>query len=156
MTRSLALLAAVAALLALPAAASAFIQIDKGIAGARVGNTGAQVRAALGTPAKRIVATNDFGKYVEYRYAGGLRVLFQGAKRVSSVSTTGLGDRTTKGAGVGTTETSLKKRHPGLKCETIAGTRSCHTGHFTAGSRVTDFLLKKGKVVRVTVGNVID
>jgi hypothetical protein len=156
MRRLLLPLAAVAALLALPTAASAYISIDHGIAGARIGNTGKQVRAALGKPKLRITGTNPFGYYVDYRYVGGLRVLFQGGRRVSSVSTTGLGDRTTKGVGVGSSEATAKARHPKLKCETIGGTRSCHTGTFAAGTRVTDFLLKKGKVTRVFVGIVID
>jgi hypothetical protein len=155
--RRLTLPLAVAAALALPAAASALIQVDKGIAGARIGNTGAQVRAALGKPVKRIVGSNDFGPFVQYRYPGaGLTITFQGAKRVTGVSLTGKGDRTKKGAGVGTTEKRLKQLHPGLKCETIVGTRSCHTGSFTPGQIVTDFQIRKGKVVRVSVGRVID
>jgi hypothetical protein len=156
MNRSLTLLAAVAALLLLPSAASAYISIDHGIAGARIGNTGKQVRAALGKPKLRITGRNPFGYFVDYRYVGGLRVLFQGGKKVSSVSTTGLGDRTTKGVGVGSTEATAKKLHPKLKCETLGGVRSCHTGTFAAGTRVTDFQLSKGRVTRVTVGVVID
>jgi hypothetical protein len=157
MNRSLTLIAAVVALLALPAAASAYISIDHGIAGARIGNTGKQVRAALGKPKQRTTGMNDFGYFVEYRYVGGLRVLFQGGRKVSSVSTTGLGDRTTKGVGVGSSEATAKARHPKLTCETIAGVRSCHTGTFMPGKRVTDFLIsKKGRVTRVTVGIVID
>ena len=54
------------------------------------------------------------------------------------------------------TEAQLKTAHPALTCETIVGTRSCHLGNFLPGQKVTDFLLRNGKVVRVTVGFVID
>ena len=37
-----------------------------------------QVRAALGKPIKIRTLKNDFGPYVEYRFAGGIRVTFQG------------------------------------------------------------------------------
>jgi hypothetical protein len=154
MKRSLTLLAALAAVALVPASAGAMVQIDKGIAGARVNNTPAQVRAALGTPAKIVRGTNDFGKFTQYRYAGGIVVTFQGRKNVTGVSTSGLGDRTAKGAGVGTTKAQLKQLHPGLKCETTVP--SCHTKTLTAGKLITDFLLKGGKVSRVTVGFVID
>ncbi len=139
-----------------PAAAQALIQVDRGIAGARLGNTRAEVRAALGAPAASRSGTNDFGRFLQWRFRGGITVIFQGRRRVSSVSTTGRGDRTPRGAGVGSTEAAVRKRVRGVRCQTIAGTRSCHTGRFRAGEIVTDFLLRSGKVSRVTVGRVID
>jgi hypothetical protein len=147
--------ALLAALLAAPAA-SAMIQIDKGIAGARIDNTKAQVHAALGKPTSKHLDHNDFGAFLEERYAGGLTVDYQGAKRVSSVTTTGLGDRTARGVGIGSSEAAVKAKVPHVKCETTSGTRSCHTHAFTAGQRVTDFFIKNGKVARVSVGIVID
>ena len=137
-------------------AASAQVEVDKGIAGARIGNTKAQVHAALGTPTSKKSGKNDFGPFLEERYRGGIVVGYQGAKRVSSVTTTGLGDRTASGVGVGSTESAVKKNVPGVKCQTFVGTRSCHTHEFLAGQRVTDFFLKKGKVTRISVGVVID
>jgi hypothetical protein len=141
--------------LAASSEASAMIQIDRGIAGARLGATRATVRAALGKPAKTATGTNDFGPFVRYTYRGGLRVIFQGKRRVSAVFTTGLGDRTASGVGVGSTEAKADAL-PGVKCETIAGSRSCHTGAFTAGRRVTDFVISGGKVTSVSVGFVLD
>ncbi len=44
----------------------------------------------------------------------------------------------------------------GVKCETTAGSRSCHTGSFKPGKTVTDFAIADGKVSRVTVGIVVD
>jgi hypothetical protein len=58
--------------------------------------------------------------------------------------------------GVGSTEQAVKSGVPGVKCGTSGGVRSCHVGSFKPGKRVTDFLLRHGRVSRVTVGFVID
>jgi hypothetical protein len=152
---SAATVAGVAAL-ALPAVAGAQIQVDKGIAGARLGNTTAQVHAALGRPARSQRGSNDFGTFVQETYAGGISIFYQGSRTVTSVVTTGLGDRTAKGVGVGSAEAAVRANVPGVRCETISGSRSCHTHSFTAGRRVTDFFIRRGKVTRATVGFVID
>jgi hypothetical protein len=150
------LAAAVLAPLGAPAAADALIQVDRGIAGARLGNSRAEVRAALGAPASTRSGTNDFGTFLQWRFRGGITVIFQGRREVSTVSTTGRGDRTRRGVGVGSTERAVRRRVRGILCETIAGTRSCHTGRFTAGEIVTDFLLRGGAVRRVSIGRVLD
>ena len=131
--------------------AGAMVQIDRRIAGARLGASRAAVKAALGTPTSTKSGSNDFGPYVRYRFAGGLTVLFQGKQKVSSVQTTGLGDRTSQGVGVGSTQAEADAL-PGVKCES----GSCHTGTFVAGKKVTDFTIEGGKVTRVTVAIVID
>lgn len=151
----LAILAVLAPLVA-AAPASALIQVDKGIAGARLGNTQAQVRAALGRPASVRNGTNDFGPFTTFRYRGGISVNFQGRASVSSVSTNGRGDRTARGVGVGSRESTVRRRVRGVKCETVAGIRSCHSHEFRVGQVVTDFLIRRGRVTRVTVGRVID
>lgn len=148
--------AVLAALLALPAAASALVQVDRGLAGARLGNTIAQVQAALGRPLALRTGSNEFGRFRQETYGGGIVVFYQGGRSVSSVSTTGLGDRTKAGVGVGSSESAVRDGVPGVRCETIVGFRSCHTGQFLAGRRVTDFSLRRGRVTRITVGFVID
>jgi hypothetical protein len=148
--------AALLAPLGAPAAAEALIQVDRGIAGARLGNSRAEVRAALGTPASTRSGTNDFGRFLQWRFKGGITVIFQGRREVSTVSTSGRGDRTRRGVGVGSTEAEVKARVRGVRCETIAGFRSCHTGRFTAGEILTDFLIRDGKVIRVSIGRVFD
>ena len=152
-----ALLAAALAALAAPAGAAALIQVDRGIAGVRLGNTQAQVRAALGAPASTRTGTNDFGGFTQYRYRGGLRVLFSGGDSVTLVSTSGLGDRTVRGVGVGSRERAVRTRVPGVRCHAIAGDRLCHTNRFAGGETVTAFLLRpNGRVWRVDVGIVIN
>jgi hypothetical protein len=150
------LTAACLAALALPAAAGAKIQIDRGIAGVRLDNSRAEVRSALGAPDSRRSGTNPFGRFVEWRFRGDIRVIFQGRRRVTSVSTTGLGDRTDRGIGVGSTQRAVRRRVPGVRCETFADVRSCHTGVLEAGRRVTDFQIRRGRVTRATVAIVID
>jgi hypothetical protein len=142
--------------LAFPAGAGALIQLDRGIAGARLNNTSAEVRAALGKPGRVVKDTNDFGPFTVFRYRGAISVTFQGRRRVTAVTIKGPGDRTARGVGVGSTEQAVDRRVPGTKCETFFGTRSCHTGDFSPGTRVTDFRIKAGRVTRVTVGFVID
>ena len=147
---------AAAAVLALPAQAGAYIQIDRGMAGARIGNSQAEVKTALGNPKLTKTGTNDFGPWTQFYYEGGLRVFFQGNDAVTAITTFGLGDRTARGVGVGSTEKAVKARVPGVKCETFETIRSCHTGTGNPGERITDFFLKNGRVNRVVVGIVID
>ena len=140
----------------LPAPAGAVIQPDRGIAGARLGNTQAQVRAALGEPRKIVNRRNTFGRYTTFRYSGGINVTFQGRRRVSSVSTTGLGDRTSRGVGVGSPRRVVENRVRGVACETSGRLTLCHTGDFLPGERTTNFVIRKRRVIRVIVGIVID
>ncbi len=136
--------------------ADALIQIDRGIAGARIGNSRAEVRAALGTPSNTATGTNEFGPWVRYTFAGGIRVMFQGRTRVTSVTLTGRGDRTSRGVGVGSSEATVKARVPGITCESFGTFRTCHTGTGQAGQRLTDFRMSGGRVQSVVVGIVID
>jgi hypothetical protein len=145
-----------AASLLMPASSGAIIQLDRGIAGARLDNTKAQVRAALGQPNRVRNGMNDFGPFTEFRYAGGIRVFFQSGNRVTGVTTTGLGDRTSRGVGVRSTENAVEQRVPGVTCETFSGTRICQRGEGLPGQRITAFFLRNGRVTRVTVAFVID
>ncbi len=153
----LALMVLTGVALAVSPTAGALIQIDRGIAGARIGNTKAEVRAALGTPTRIRNATNVFGPFTVFRYRGGIRVTFQGRTRVTAVSTTGLGDRTARGVGVGSTGRAVRQKVPGVTCEAFAGGRRiCQTGEGRPGQRITAFFIRNGRVTSVTVGRVID
>ena len=148
--------ALVAALAVAPASASALIQLDRGIAGARLGNTKQEVRAALGNPARVRNGTNVFGPFTVFRYRGGIRVFFQGRQSVTAVQTTGLGDRTRRGVGVRSTESAVRNRVPGVSCESFGSTRICQRGSGLPGERITAFFLRNGRVTRVVVAFVID
>ncbi len=149
------LLIALASSLLLAPSAGAVIQLDRAISGARINNTKAEVRAALGKPRSVIKRDGEFGPTTEYRYRGGLRVLFLGS-RVSLVGTTGLGDRTNRGVGVGSTEGRVRNRVPGVTCETFEGTRICSRGAEQPGERGTFFFIEQGRVTRVDVALLID
>ena len=145
-----------AAALAAPAAAPAIIQVDRGISGVRLTNSQAEVRAALGKPRRVIRDRNIFGPTLTFRYRGGITVFFQGRRNVTAVFTTGRGDRTVRGVGVGSSEQAVRNRVPGVTCDTVSGVRSCHTNEFLPGQRVTDFRIRNGRVNRVAVAFVID
>lgn len=136
--------------------AQALIQVQRGISGVRLNMSPARVKASLGSPAKVKRGHNDFGPFTQYRYRGGITVTFQGNKTVSAVSITGRTDLTASGVGVGSTEQQVKHGVPGVRCTTSGGARSCHVGSFKPGGRVTDFLLRHGRVIRITIGFVID
>jgi hypothetical protein len=146
----------VAASLTFPAGASAVIQLERGIAGARLNNTKAQVKTALGQPKNVRNGMNDFGNFTEFLYAGGIRVIFQSGNRVTSVETTGLGDRTARGVGVGSTLAAVQNRVPNVDCDPIPGGRLCQRGEGLPGQRISAFFVRNGKVTRVVVGFVID
>ena len=71
-------------------------------------------------------------------------------------STTGLGDRTRRGVGVGSSEQAVKDKVPGVTCETFEGTRICSRGAEQPGERGTFFFIEQGKVTRVDVAILID
>ena len=154
MFRATLLITVVSCLLLAPAA-EAVIQLDRAISGARLGNTKDEVRAALGKPRKVFKRDGEFGPTTEFRYRGGLRVIFLSG-RVTLAGTTGLGDRTNRGVGVGSTEQAVKNKVPGVTCETFEGTRICSRGAEQVGARGTFFFVEQGKVTRVDVAILID
>lgn len=81
---------------------------------------------------------------------------FQGRERVTNITTTGRRERTSRGVGVGSTERAVRTRVRNVRCETVAGSRSCHVGSFRPGRRVTDFKIRRGRVYEVVIGFVID
>jgi hypothetical protein len=154
MRRATCLLTAAACLLLVPSA-EAMIQLDRGIAGARLGNSKAEVRAALGTPRRVVRRDTEFGQTTTFLYRGGLRVNFLGGE-VTLAGTTGRGDRTRRGIGVGSTEAAVKAKVPGVSCATFEGTRLCRRGADEPGERGTIFFLENGRVTRVDVAVLID
>ena len=150
-------LAATAALIALavPASASAKIVPQRGIAGANLDMSRAQLTESAGDPdGKKSRTSPIFGKYETWLYGKTSVDLFRKSGKVFNVSTTSRAQKTATGVGVGSTATAVKKGVKGVKCDK----NHCFVGHFDPGRKVTDFNLstKTGRVTRVTIGYVID
>ena len=157
MRRLLAFVTVPAAALVFAAPVAADIEIQRGIAGVDVGMGQAEVRAAHGSPRRISHGRNAFGRYTTFRYVKlRLVVTFQGGQRVTSVLTTSPRQKTTSGAGVGSTERQVRLSLLNVHCRTDAGRRHCFLGRFRAGQRVTDFTIRRGRVTSVLVGVVLD
>lgn len=157
--RAIARIVVVATALGLLAAvpAQAVIRPQKGMAGVRLGMTQTQMRDVLGPPVRTKQGMNDFGPFTQFIYRHSITVTFQGNRRVTGISTRGRTEKTERGVGVGSSETAVRSKVGHVRCETIAGSHTCHVGSFAAGRRVTVFLISKhGFVVSVTVGFVLD
>jgi hypothetical protein len=148
-------LATAAVLAAAAPPAGATIVPQQGMAGVRIGMSAQEVRGVLGVPLRAIRGANDFGPYAELRYPRLVRVLLQGGA-VTAISTTGRFERTARGVGVGSTEAAVSAKVRRVRCRTFGSFRECYVGRFLPGKRVTAFLLRGGRVVRVTVGVVVD
>lgn len=134
--------AALAALvLALAGSAGATIKPGRGMSGITLGMTPAQVQAKLGRPVGK-----GAGRWYYARVWVGFR-----ARRVSEVTTTRGTERLANGLGVDSTEPQLRRAYPQIRCAAAAPFRRCRLGTGAPGSRVTDFLLGRGRVLQVTV-----
>lgn len=153
MTKTLAATALIA--LALPASASARIVPQRGIAGANLDMTQAQVRAKLGKPDKVAHPKSPiFGRYTTWFYGGTSVDMFRNQDgKVFNVSTTSKSEKTAGGIGVGSTAAAVTKGVKRARCNQ----QHCWVGRFQGGSKVTDFSLSAaGRVTRVTIGYVLD
>jgi hypothetical protein len=141
--------------LALPASASARIVPQRGIGGANLDMTQAQVLTKLGKPDKVGHPTSPiFGQYTTWFYDGTSVDMFRTQDRkVFNVSTTSKSEKTSTGVGVGSTAAAVKKGVKGARCDQ----QHCWVGRFEGGRKVTDFrLTATGRVTRVTIGYVLD
>jgi hypothetical protein len=141
MPRLAALTAAAAVLVAIAADASATIVPGRGMSGVAIGLTKAQLRARLGAP---VVATSRRWYYP--RVQVGFRT-----GRVVELTTTRSVERTRAGLGVDSTEAAVRAAYPQLVCTAENHFRRCRLGGSAPGSRVTDFVLGRGRVLQVTV-----
>ena len=143
-------------ILALPAAASARIVPQRGIAGANLDMTQPEIRAKLGKPDKvRHPSSPIFGQYTTWFYGLTSVDMFRNQDgKVFNVSTASKTQKTASGVGVGSTATAVKKGVKRVQCDT----QHCWVGKFEGGNKVTDFQLSSntGRVTRVTIGYVLD
>ena len=145
----------VAAALAAAAPVEARIVVQHSIAGVPLRTTMAAVRSKLGQPLRIRRGRNDFGRYVEFVYSR-VTVSFQSGSRVTALRTRSARERTGRGVGVGSTEARVQARVGGVRCRSDGGFRHCFVGRFLPGRTVTDFQLRRGRVVSVVVGFVLD
>jgi hypothetical protein len=151
------LLLAVLLALAVPAAAGAALVPQKSLGGIELGMTEDEVQAERGTPDEISHPPHPIaGESTEYRY-GLTYVTILPSSGVVTVTTTSRRE-TYRGAGVGSTETALRKVVKGERCATEFGYRTCTLGKFVAGRIVTTWHIsrKTRKVRRITLGRVID
>jgi hypothetical protein len=140
MRRFLALAAAGITLLAAQSAV-ATIKPQKGMSGLWLGMTKAQVQSKLGRP----IGTGG-GRFYYARVWVGFRL-----GRVAEVTTTRSTERTPSGVGVDSSEADVRRAYPAVVCGPSAGFRRCRLGSGRPGTRATDFLLGRGRVLQVTV-----
>jgi hypothetical protein len=150
---------ALAPMLLAPAAALAEIEPQRGIAGVRMGMTEPEVRAVLGPPVRAKGYRHELGPFRTLFYRGlGVTLRARGGPpfRVTSVQATGREQRTAEGVGVGSPERRVRATLPRARCRTELGLRACVLGVLRPGRKATAFVIRRGRVVRVTVGIVID
>jgi len=149
------LLVALAAMLIVAGPAGAKIVVQRGIGGANLHMTKAQVRARLGAPTRVHNGRNTFGHFSNFVYPR-LTVMFQSGPKVTGVRTSSRLERTSSGVGVGSSVARVKAGVRQAKCRTQFGTRQCVVGKFLPGRVITAFVIRKGHVSSVIVGIVLD
>jgi hypothetical protein len=137
--RRLAATALASLLVAGPAAAT--IKPARGMSGISLGMTPAQVQAKLGRPV---------GKGVGRWYYPRVWVGFRG-RRVVEVTTTRSTERLANGLGVDSTEAQLRAAYPQVQCTAASPFRRCRLGSGAPGTRVTDFMIGRGRVLQISV-----
>jgi hypothetical protein len=142
--RRLAAAALCLSFLAFAAGASATIKPARGMAGAMLGMSPAQVQAKLGRPVVR-----SGGRW----YYPTVHVTFRGA-RVVELTTTKKAERLSNGIGIHSTEGQVQTAFPQAKCAAWTIFRRCRLGTGARGSRVTDFILARGRVFQITIAQV--
>ncbi len=123
------------------ATAQATIKPARGMSGVSLGMTAAQVQSKLGRP---------IGRASTRWYYARVWIGFRN-RRVVEVTTTRGTERLANGLGVDSSEAQLRSAFSRLKCEPAGGFRRCRLGSGEPGTRVTDFLLGRGRVLQITV-----
>ena len=133
--------------LTVAAFAQAAIVPNVSIAGARIGMTEKQVRAALGAP--RSISRDSTSAELHYRTV--TAVLVKG--KVLGLSTTAPSEKVAGTIGVGSTEAKLRQTVKGLKCVVNFGTRVCNLLRpgWKPGQGFTEFFIRAGRVRTISI-----
>ncbi len=111
------------------------------MSGIALGMTTAQVEARLGRPVGR-----GGGRWYYARVWVGFR-----SRKVVEVTTTRGTERLANGLGVDSTEAQIRAAFPSARCEAAAPFRRCRLGTGAPGSRVTDFMIGRGRVLQISI-----
>jgi hypothetical protein len=111
------------------------------MSGVTLGMTPAQVQAKLGRSLGRAP-----GRWYYPRVWVGFR-----ARRVVEVTTTRSTERLANGLGVDSSEAQIRAAFPQVKCAAVLPFRRCRLGSGLPGSRVTDFMIGRGRVIQISV-----
>lgn len=125
----------------LAGSAGATIKPARGMSGISLGMTPALVQAKLGRPVGRGV-----GRWYYPRVWVGFR-----GRRVVEVTTTRSTERLANGLGVDSTEAEIRAAFPRVTCAAAVPFRRCRLGSGAPGTRVTDFMIGRGRVLQISV-----
>ena len=130
------------------------IVLQQSIAGVHLQMSAAGVRHVLGAPKSTKSVKDEIQGTIRVMDYGKTKVYLSATEdgTVFRVTTTDRRQRTAKGAGVGSTRSSILRKVAGAQCDA----RTCTVGRLLAGKRVTSFALSKDHVRSITLGFVID
>lgn len=140
------------------APAGATIVVDRSIAGVKLGDSRARVVAVLGTPTRVTARPNEITGAPDIRLRYRRLDVTLNSANVVAVSTIRRAERTAKGIGYGSTLAAVRAAYPAAQCfAAFKGTRVCTLATpANPGARTTQILVRDAKVVRISVGLVID
>jgi hypothetical protein len=144
---------------AVPAAAAApGIVVQRSVAGVHLRMSSTGVRGVLGKP-DRVASVKDPIQGTVRRFDYGRTHVFLSPTAdgtVFSIVTTDRKLKTASGVGVGASRKQVLAGVPKVTCEGSAKLGLCTVGTAKPGQRVTQFVLRSGRVTRVALGFVID